>query len=196
MITINTTEEDMSDNQMLNNLNKDSASVIGAIPELTYVGNKILRTKTLDVSLEEGLAIGELLLKALFVYKELTGLGVGLAAPQIGISSNVFVTHTKDISKIYINPKITFYSDERNIYKECCLSSGHFWCDVQRSKNITITYMNEKGEVITENYEDRLSRIIQHEYDHLQGIVNLDKATVGTIDYRFGDPKEEKIREL
>jgi peptide deformylase len=183
------------DNEMLKGLNEDSTRILNIIPELTYVGNQILRTKTSDVSLEEGLIIGQKLLTALLKYRELTGLGVGLAAPQIGVSANVFVTHTNGISKIYINPKITLFSEEKNMYKECCLSSGHFWCDVERSKTITLSYMNEEGVLLSEDLTDRAARLIQHEYDHVQGIVNVDKAVMGTIDYRFGDPKEQRLRE-
>lgn len=182
-------------NHKLTDLNNGSNVIIEQIPELTYIGDPVLRAKTSDVSLKEGIAVGKKLIDTLLTYRKLTGLGVGLAAPQIGIAANVFVTHRNDISKIYINPTISAYSDEQNIYKENCLSSSHVWCDVRRSKTITITYTSENGEEVTEECTDSLARLIQHEYDHLQGIVNVDKATVGTIEYRFGDPKEQRIRE-
>ena len=182
-------------NEILQGLNDDSDKIIETIPELTYVGNEVLRTKTTNVSLEEGLVVGKKLIETLLKYRELTGLGVGLAAPQIGSSVNVFVTHVNNVSKIYINPSIIKTSEEKNTYKECCLSSGHFWCDVERSKTITISYTNEEGNIVTEELTERPARLVQHEYDHLQGIVNLDKAIIGTIDYRFGDPKEQKLRE-
>jgi len=182
-------------NQKLIDLNKGSNTIVEQIPELTYIGNPVLRTKTADVSLEEGLEVGKKLIETLLKYREITGLGVGLAAPQIGSSANVFVTHKDDISKIFINPKIINLSEDENIYKENCLSSSHVWCDVKRPKSITISYTNEGGEQVTEEYDSFWARLIQHEYDHLQGIVNVDKATVGTIEYRFGNPNEEKIRE-
>jgi peptide deformylase len=49
-------------------------------------------------------------------------------------------------------------------------------------------------QVINESHNQFSSRLIQHEYDHLQGIVNLDRAVVGTIDYKIGNPKDEKLR--
>lgn len=184
----------MNNNQLLDSLNKDSSKIIETIPELTYVGNEVLRTKTTNVNLEEGVVIGKKLIDALLKYRSLTGLGVGLAAPQIGISANVFVTWLNETTKVHINPEIISSSEEKNTYKECCLSSGHLWCDVVRPKEITISYWNEQGEKISECATANLARLIQHEYDHLQGIVNLDKAIDGTIEYRFGNPKEQKLR--
>ncbi|MEI6400190.1 MAG: peptide deformylase [bacterium] len=182
-------------NQLLTDLNDGSNTIIEKIPELTYIGNPVLRTKAEEVSFEEGIKIGKQLLQTLLAYKDVTGLGVGLAAPQIGIGSAVFVTYKDDVSKIYINPKIISTSEETNLYKENCLSSGHVWCDVRRPKVITLSYVNEEGKSITEEYNDFWARLLQHEYDHLLGIVNVDKATVGTIDYRFGNPKGERLRE-
>ncbi len=185
----------MNNNDLLLGLNKSSDVVITTIPELTYIGDPVLRTKTLETSLDEGVLIGNKLIEVLLKYRKLTGLGVGLAAPQIGSSANVFVTHKDNISKIYINPKIISSSQDENTYKECCLSSGHVWCDVRRPKSITISYLDEKGQEVVEEYDSFWARLIQHEYDHLQGIVNVDKAVLGTIEYRFGDPKEQRLRD-
>jgi len=182
-------------NQKLVDLNKGSNTIIEQIPELTYIGNPVLRVKTTNISFEEGLAIGKKLIEILMQDRQLTGLGVGLAAPQIGSSANVFVTYKDDVAKIFINPIITSSSEDLNTYKENCLSSSHVWCDVKRPKSITLSYANENGEFVTEKYEGFWARLIQHEYDHLQGIVNVDRAVTGTIEYRFGNPKDEKIRE-
>ncbi|HRH30708.1 MAG TPA: peptide deformylase [Candidatus Paceibacterota bacterium] len=182
-------------NQKLADLNRGSNNILEQIPELTYIGDPVLRLKTSDVSVQEGVSLGKKLIETLIKYQKLTGLGVGLAAPQIGSSGKVFVTHKDDISKIFINPKIINLSEDENLYKENCLSSSHVWCDVKRPKSITISYANEDGESVTEEYEGFWARLIQHEYDHLQGVVNVDKAVVGTIEYRLGNPKEEKIRE-
>lgn len=182
-------------NDKISKLNNNSNLVIEKIPEITYLGDPVLRAKVKDVTFKEGIGIGKKLLGTLLKYKKITGTGVGLAAPQIGISVNVFVTHVNNTPKIYINPEITFYSKDKNLYKENCLSSSHIWCDVRRSENILISYLNENNEqVINESYNQFLARLIQHEYDHLQGVVNLDKAVIGTIDYKIGDPKDEKLR--
>ncbi len=182
-------------NDKISKLNDTSNLIIEEVSEITYIGDPVLRTKTKDVSFEEGMEIGKKLLESLLKYKELTGVGVGLAAPQIGISADVFVTYVNESPKVYINPEITSYSEDQNLYKENCLSSSHVWCDVRRSENILISYTNEQGKEVTdESCNQFLARLIQHEYDHLQGIVNLDKAVVGTIDYKIGNPKEEKLR--
>lgn len=182
-------------NQKLTDLNIDLNKIIEDIPELTYIGDPILRTKATPVSLEEAIEVGNKLIEVLAKYRDLTGLGVGLAAPQIGSSANVFVTLKDGVPKLFINPQIIHSSEDKNMYKECCLSSGHLWCDVSRSKSITISYTDQSGEQVTEEYDSFWARLIQHEYDHLQGIVNVDRATAGTIDYRFGDPKEQTLRE-
>lgn len=182
-------------NKLLIELNNLSNKVVELIPEISYIGNPVLRTKTETVSLEEGLEVGKKLMDTLLRYRQITGLGRGLASTQIGISSSVFVTYVDDIAKIYINPELLSSSEEKNTYKENCISSNHIWCDVRRPKSITLKYMNEKGESVSGEYTDFLARLIQHEYDHLQGIVNIDKAVMETIDYRFGNPKDEKLRD-
>lgn len=182
-------------NQKLIELNSGSNTIIEQIPELTYIGDPVLRLRAREVSLEEGLSVGKRLIETLLAYRSITGLGVGLAAPQIGISARVFVTHKEDVSKIFINPNLVEVSHEENIYKENCLSSSHVWCDVKRPKSITLSYTNESGEEVTEKYDTFWARLIQHEYDHLEGIVNVDKATTGTIEYRISDPKQERIRD-
>ena len=182
-------------NNLISEINDKNNIVLENIPEITYIGNPVLRTRSTDVTYKEGVEVGKKLLQILLRYKELTSVGVGLAAPQIDSSANVFVTHVDNLSRVYINPNVTFYSEQNNLYKENCLSSPHVWCDVERSENILISYTNEEGEEITDEYHDGfLARLIQHEYDHLQGMVNLDKAVVGTIDYVIGNPKDQKLR--
>jgi len=182
-------------NNKISEINNKSNIVLEKIPEITYIGNPILRKISTSVTFEEGVEVGKQLLEILLRYRELTGVGVGLAAPQIDSSANVFVTCVDNTPKIFINPEITFYSEQKNLYKENCLSSPHVWCDVERSENILISYINEEGEKIIDESHDQFSaRLIQHEYDHLQGIVNIDKAVVGTIDYKTGEARDQKLR--
>jgi peptide deformylase len=180
----------------LENLNNISNVILDQLPEIIYIGDPILRNSSVEVTLNEGLRVGKLLITTLGNYRGITGIGRGLAAPQIGINSAVFVTFIDVIFKIYINPKIIFESEKKNIYKENCLSSSHVWCDVIRSESIQIEYMNEIGETINENYSGFGARLIQHEIDHLQGVVSVDKAEKGTLDYKFGDPLKEVLREI
>lgn len=170
--------------------------VLEKIPELRYVGDEVLRTHAALVSREEGMEIGRKLGKVLVAYREITGWGRGLAAPQIGIKKAVFVTYVGDVLQVYLNPEMVKVSEERNLYRELCISSGLLWCDVARPKDVTMKWLDEKGELREEKFEGVMARLVQHEYDHLQGRVNLDVAEVGTIAFAVGNPLEEKLREL
>ena len=105
--------------------------------------------------------------------------GVGLAAPQIGISRRLFVMSVDRASYFIFNPVITYYSDAKILGQEGCLSYPGEFITVPRSKNIGGTYQNYRGETV--NFEINgglLSVCFQHEYDHLDGIVMHDRATV------------------
>jgi peptide deformylase len=109
----------------------------------------------------------------------LTCDGVGLAAPQIGISRRLFVMQVDRISHFIFNPVITYYSDAKIIGNEGCLSYPGEFITVPRSKNIAGTYQNYRGETVEfEINGGLLSVCFQHEYDHLDGIVMHDRATV------------------
>ena len=108
--------------------------------------------------------------------------GVGLAAPQIGISKRIFVIDGSAIDepelegfkKIFINPEIKDEDGSPWIYEEGCLSIPNIREDILRNPKIEITYMDENWEEHTEKYEGLKARIIQHEYDHLEGILFTD----------------------
>jgi peptide deformylase len=103
-------------------------------------------------------------------------LGVGLASPQIGQNLQIIVAKLKENQiKIILNPKITNLSSEKTIEEEGCLSLPGVWGDVERFKKIKLDFQNLNGEKESLILEDFPARIIQHEYDHLQGILFLDK---------------------
>ena len=94
--------------------------------------------------------------------------GVGLAAPQIGINKNLFVFDAGDGPKVAINPKIEDLQGSI-IFMEGCLSlPGYYW-DIERYEYAKVSCINEKGEEVIYEGEDLLGRVLQHEYDHLQG---------------------------
>ncbi len=97
----------MNQNQKILELNDTFKKVLEVCPEIVYMGDDVLRKKTDVVSLEEGLQISEKLISVLKRYRDITGFGRGLAAPQIGESKSVFVTYVGDQFKTYINPRIT-----------------------------------------------------------------------------------------
>ncbi|AHH10218.1 peptide deformylase [Borrelia coriaceae] len=102
--------------------------------------------------------------------------GVGLAAPQVGLDSSIFVVRENTMSKplIFINPLITETSFELSVYKEGCLSIPGVYYDLLRPKSIIIEAYDENGEFFKIENSSFLARIIQHEMDHLKGVLFID----------------------
>lgn len=104
--------------------------------------------------------------------------GVGLAAPQIGIDKRMFVIDVGDgnIRKV-INPKIIELSDEIESNEEGCLSIPGVYKPVKRAKYIKIEYTDVNGKVVVEEATELLARAFQHEYDHLEAILFVDRVS-------------------
>lgn len=104
--------------------------------------------------------------------------GVGLAAPQVGISKRMFVCDKGDgVVRKVINPKITVIGDELAECEEGCLSVPGIYKKVKRPAQIKVEYLNENGEEVKEELDDFLAIIMQHEYDHLDGVLFIDKVS-------------------
>lgn len=120
--------------------------------------------------------------------------GVGLAAPQVGLPIRVFVIDTtpfstdEDLSneekeqlngfkKVFINAYIEEETGEEWAFNEGCLSIPDVREDVKRRDTLTITFLDENFEEHTETYDGLLARVIQHEYDHIEGILFTDKLS-------------------
>jgi peptide deformylase len=111
--------------------------------------------------------------------------GLGLAAPQIGVSLRAFVVDTSniedqklapnDFKKVFINPKILEYSGAEWMYNEGCLSIPGIQEEVSRPDKIRIQYFDESFNFHDEYYNGMLARIMQHEYDHLEGKLFIDR---------------------
>ncbi len=112
--------------------------------------------------------------------------GVGLAAPQVGLSIRLFVVDTaqlaekrkkefKGIKKVFINPTILNEEGEEWKYEEGCLSIPAIREDVFRKPTIKIRYFDENFNEFTEEFDEINARVIQHEYDHIEGILFVDK---------------------
>jgi len=114
--------------------------------------------------------------------------GVGLAAPQVNKSIRVFVMdashyadeipEAKDFKKIFINAHITERSGDEKLVEEGCLSIPHIREEVWRKNDIRIEYYDENWQFHNETYSGMIARIIQHEYDHLDGILFVDKVSM------------------
>lgn len=113
--------------------------------------------------------------------------GIGLAAPQIGLSIRLFVVDgtpladddpsLKDFRKVFINAHITERGGEKNFYNEGCLSIPGLHEDVERESTIKIRYVDQNFLEHEEVYSGMAARIIQHEYDHLDGILFTDRVS-------------------
>ena len=105
--------------------------------------------------------------------------GVGLAAPQVGVTRRILVV---DISRkddprepiCMANPEIVWHSDELETYEEGCLSLPEQYGDVERPAQIRVRYLDEKGEQQEREANGLLATCIQHEMDHLEGIIFVD----------------------
>ncbi|HUT21892.1 MAG TPA: peptide deformylase [Candidatus Bipolaricaulota bacterium] len=101
--------------------------------------------------------------------------GVGLAAPQIGKNIQVCLINTEDGVLVLINPKIIKRSFRKSIDEEGCLSIPGVFGKVKRHKQIKVKTLTLKGEPLEINAEGMFARVIQHEVDHLNGILFIDK---------------------
>lgn len=113
--------------------------------------------------------------------------GCGLAAPQIGVSKRILVVDGNDLADRFpalkgfhremINPVFTFESEETSEYSEGCLSIPNVDADIVRPARIKVRYINANFQEVEEEFDEFAARMIQHEMDHLNGIVFTDRAT-------------------
>ncbi len=111
--------------------------------------------------------------------------GVGLAAPQVGKSIRLFIVDGEpfveddpemaDFKKVFINPLILEETGEEWAFNEGCLSIPRIREDVNRKEKLRIQYYDQNWEIHTEEFDGLKARIIQHEYDHIEGILFVDK---------------------
>lgn len=104
--------------------------------------------------------------------------GVGLAAPQIGKNIRLIVIKTKDENLVMINPVILKKSWIKETAEEGCLSLPGVFYEIKRSKNVTCEYINNNMEKIVLEAKGFFARVIQHEIDHLDGILTIDRANL------------------
>jgi len=114
--------------------------------------------------------------------------GVGLAAPQVGISIRLFVIDATPLAdenpelegfkRVFINAQIAERSKDLVLYSEGCLSIPNLREDVERPDSIVIKYQDEDFKFHEERFEGIAARIIQHEYDHLDGILYTDRVSM------------------
>ena len=124
--------------------------------------------------------------------------GIGLAAPQVNVSKRLFVIDKKLINEeweaeAYINPKI-LKADGSNILEEGCLSIPNIRADVDRPFKIEVEYQTLKGEKVREEMDDLLARVFQHEFDHLEGVLFVDKISI--LKKKLLEPQLKEIEQI
>lgn len=151
------------------------------LPVYAY-GQKVLKKKAADIEKDyEGLgSLIENMWATMYNAK-----GVGLAAPQIGLSIRLFLVDTEQIKsdedigqpikKVFINAQMLDESGENVSYEEGCLSIPDIRADVNRNEEITIEYYDEAFNLHKETYSGFTARVIQHEYDHIEGVLFTEK---------------------
>lgn len=160
------------------------------LPIVAY-GDPVLRKKAENIS-KEYPKVDELIAN---MYETMYGaFGVGLAAPQIGLPIRLFLVDTspfgededfseeeqeqlKSFKRTFINAEILEETGDEWAFNEGCLSIPDVREDVFRKPKITIQYQDEHFVVHTETFDGLIARVIQHEYDHIEGILFTDKLS-------------------
>ena len=105
-----------------------------------------------------------------------TNKGIGLAAVQVGKLIRLFVTHiANDGPRVFINPEIVETSLDQGTYEEGCLSVPEINADVIRPAQVRVQAWNLKGRPFSLDADQLLARVIQHEFDHLNGVLFIDR---------------------
>lgn len=143
-----------------------------AILEIKEYGEPVLREKSLPVK--------EITPEILNLIRDMaetmyTAPGVGLAAPQVGVSKRIIIIDGEEEGLIVlINPTMV-KSEGEVIEEEGCLSIPGVYSEVKRSSKVTVKALNKSGELIKITKEGLLARALQHEIDHLEGILFVDR---------------------
>ena len=160
---------------------------IEALAEVRQYGEPVLRTPAEPVTVFDDAFRSEVGRMISLMHD---ARGVGLAAPQLGRLSRVIVLVPDPENDAYalVNPRIVSRSDEEEVETEGCLSIGEITVPVSRSLSINVEAQDVTGSPITVDAEGFEARVIQHEMDHLDGILILDRTTP--------EDRREALREM
>ncbi len=143
------------------------------IPIIEYPAD-ILRQKAEKIADPKSQEIRTLILDMLETMED-NGNALGLAAPQVGVSVRLCIIKIDRKTHILINPKIVSKSWKKEVSEEGCLSFPGKFIPVKRSKKVTVKTLNKEGEKITIKADGIFARALQHEIDHLDGILFIDR---------------------
>jgi peptide deformylase len=147
-----------------------------ALAHVRQLGDPVLRTKARPVDRFDEPLRDEVRRMQVLMHD---ALGIGLAAPQVGISHRLLVYRVEPDSPIValVNPEIAWSSRDEEISEEGCLSLPHVLVDVERPIAVLVRARDEHGDELVVEATGLEARVIQHEIDHLDGILILDRTT-------------------
>jgi len=102
--------------------------------------------------------------------------GIGLAAPQVGVSKRVIAVATESGPAVLVNPRIVKKSREKEVMEEGCLSLPKVWLDIKRPKEVEVEAIDINGKKLQIRAEGVFAKILQHEIDHLDGILIINRV--------------------
>jgi peptide deformylase len=145
---------------------------------VTGANQKILRTKTKHVP-----AVTKDVQKILRDMEKVTikADGLGLAAPQVGLDMRMCIARFNGRLTPMVNPEITWKSKTTETAEEGCLSLPGIWMPVSRSTSIVVRYQTARGESKELRLSDMDARVVQHETDHLDGVLIVDYVSAGVV---------------
>lgn len=148
-----------------------------AIRDVLMIGNPKLREESLEI-VDYGLELKEIvkdLEDTLDYLQRIKSIGRALAAPQIGYMKRVILYNSSNLRLLMINPVITQKSNELfEVWDSCFSFDVQFFVNIKRHKRIMVQFFDENCRLHERSYEDDLSELVQHETDHLDGILATD----------------------
>ena len=144
-----------------------------ALARIRQYGDAVLRMKAREIEKVDD-DVGRLAERMTALMHE--AQGVGLAATQVGVLQRIFVFVDEGEDRVLVNPAITKRAKETELEDEGCLSLREVLVPVERSVEVTIEGLDEKGEPVSFDFELPTARIVQHELDHLDGVLVLDRT--------------------
>ncbi|HVU10611.1 MAG TPA: peptide deformylase [Phototrophicaceae bacterium] len=176
-----------------NPLVQQRSAQIAQLPgQLRWFGDPVLRGVATPFSPDEiergeAKALADELASVLGYIRQQTGLGRAIAAPQIGVLRRMFVAYNPqtDGFDTYVNPVVASASQTQGIYREMCLSGIPLSGAVVRPWEIEIEYTDLAGSSLKQTLDPIRSRVSQHEIDHLDGILFIDRAEAKSLAFDF-----------
>jgi peptide deformylase len=158
-----------------------------ALAHIRRYGDPVLRTKARPVERFDDELRDEIRRMGVLMNDS---IGIGLAAPQVGVSHRLLVYRVEPDSPVQalVNPEIEWSSRDQETMEEGCLSLPGVHVDVERPLHVRVTAQDAGGEAVTVEASGLEARVIQHEVDHLDGVLILDRTS--------RDQRKEAVRAL